>query len=830
MKNSHPHPQVAVSVINYNGVKHLDKCLASLEALNYPRSRLRLSLVDNGSTDTSLEFVQTRYPNVRILQNDQNNFSRALNLATRECPGEYVVFLNNDTTVERSWLKELVKAAQGRPEVAGVGSKILLSDGRINSAGHQELPSFYWEDRGFEEKDIGQYDEVTEVSSLSGCAAMYRKEYLEELGGFDEDFNIFLEDIEIGLRCRKKGWKLLYVPSSVVHHHFHGTVSGQFADTMVERNRLLLVAKHYPERLGEVLPGNTLLTDGSHLPYDVAYDHVVQCIQKFLASHDRETILRTSPSLAAGIRRSLIWQRKMLRKTFREHFSFRYSAGSNGKDSAEERDRIITQLVEAKERLARELQDSQNSIQFIRNELYSRDIQLAEERARANERAQRIDELRSEHNELSQRLKTSLQETEDRHRYAKSQEERLELELKKLWTNEQELAGLRVLLNEREAQLEEARAQTREMADFRHELTRRAAETEKLESTLNETNRRLQETSTEQEQLQQRLEAGIRQVSRLNLALADKVQEIKKIREAYDHKSAQLRDKDSEYSQLRIHCQNLSDANKKWADLAEQVNEEKEGLRIHLEEEVSNRQKQLDEVRRELGSAGANVAELKAQIEGLQVFYKTNTYRHLVIPVWKTANFFKQMARLFLRFEIFAAWARARQQVVVLKPKQVSPGQAEAALRRIEGLYPGIPIEVITQIYGEEIDWVEHSRRPNRRYRIYIHEKNPLNLFRLILLSLRWQCRPSFQKAIVLCHPAIPGACRKQKFLGACLSGSRSTEVYFPENDHSEPLVIRRVIGHLLWFGLAGLAVSLLLVPRTLIRKIRLRRHRSSNA
>jgi len=182
MSTKKSYPQVTVAVVNYNGKKWLRRCLSSLANLAYPKENLEVLVVDNGSEDGSVTFICRNHPWVKVLTNDQNNFARACNLAMRQARGTYVAFLNNDAAVEKKWLAELVKVAVTDPKIAAVGSKILLEDGRINSAGHRPLPSFYWEDKGFQEQDLGQYDRVTEAESLSGCAVMYNTGHLKISG------------------------------------------------------------------------------------------------------------------------------------------------------------------------------------------------------------------------------------------------------------------------------------------------------------------------------------------------------------------------------------------------------------------------------------------------------------------------------------------------------------------------------------------------------------------------------------------------------------------------------------------------------------------------
>lgn len=251
-----PLPLVSIVVVNYNGQRFLKDCFDSLYALNYPANQLEIFMIDNCSEDNSLDYVQRHYPDIKLVENNENNYCKANNLGIARSRGEYVAFLNNDTKVDRDWLIELVELIESDRTIGAIGSKILFMDGSIQSVGHQEYPNFYWGDRGFEEEDKGQYDYIREVPSICGAAGLYRKECLDDVGLLDEDFNMFLEDVDLGIRCRKKNWKLLFCPKSVVYHQFHGSIGDEEAARfMREKNRLLLIAKHWPDRLAEAFAG-----------------------------------------------------------------------------------------------------------------------------------------------------------------------------------------------------------------------------------------------------------------------------------------------------------------------------------------------------------------------------------------------------------------------------------------------------------------------------------------------------------------------------------------------------------------------------------------------
>src|SRR5436190_2040611 len=120
-------PSVSVVVLNYNGLKHLDPCFRSLTNLDYPADRLELLLLDNGSTDDSLAFMREHFPSVRLEQSPTNlGFAAGNNLGAERAKGQYVAFLNNDTRVEPTWLKELVNSLAYSDDTTVCTSSLML--------------------------------------------------------------------------------------------------------------------------------------------------------------------------------------------------------------------------------------------------------------------------------------------------------------------------------------------------------------------------------------------------------------------------------------------------------------------------------------------------------------------------------------------------------------------------------------------------------------------------------------------------------------------------------------------------------------------------------
>ena len=241
---------ISVVITNYNGRRYLPDCLSSLELQTY--RDFETILVDNASTDGSVEFVEENYPMVRIIRNRENlGFAGGTNAGIRAARGEYILTLNNDTRADPGFVEHLRKAMGADPAVGMCAAKMLFPDGSINSTGICISRSGAAWDRGMYEPDRGQYDHLEEVFGPCAGAALYRREMLDEVGLFDEDFFLYMEDVDLAFRARLAGWSCRYVPEAKVYHH-HGGTAGVGTDLAVyygNRNVVWYVVKNFPSRL-----------------------------------------------------------------------------------------------------------------------------------------------------------------------------------------------------------------------------------------------------------------------------------------------------------------------------------------------------------------------------------------------------------------------------------------------------------------------------------------------------------------------------------------------------------------------------------------------------
>lgn len=350
-------PLVRVVVVSHNGGQLLERCLDQLAAVDWPAERLETVLVDNGSTDGSVERARERHPQAVVLRTPRNlGYAAGNNLALADLDGvDYVALLNNDAFVEPDWLQPLVDALEADAELGAATSKVLFapqylehalegpvtlrgvraggedrwretlfpegwldpdydpeagppyrrSDGParlwipasperraellldgtgwvdaelsgepfevVNNVGCVLLPGGHAADRGFLERDEGQFDQPEEVFAWSGTSVLLRPAYLDDTGLFDQRLFAYYEDVDLAWRGRARGWRYLYVPRSVARHAHAATsvVGSALFDYHLERNRLLVHAKNAPGRYALAALGESLRVTGLHVKRDV---------------------------------------------------------------------------------------------------------------------------------------------------------------------------------------------------------------------------------------------------------------------------------------------------------------------------------------------------------------------------------------------------------------------------------------------------------------------------------------------------------------------------------------------------------------------------------
>ncbi len=248
--------EIAVVIANWNRCDFLEACLRSLARQTVRPAEI--AVVDNGSSDDSVRMVKELaddpdFHDIRIVlveNRDNGGFCAANNQGIAATSAPFVALLNNDAEAEPEWLEALAKVFEGQPDVGMAASKILVWENRaiIDKVGHVMYPDGQNRGRGHGALDTGQYDRVEEVLWPDGCAAMYRRAMLNEIGNFDEDLFAYADDADLGLRARWAGWSCLYTPDAVVRHRRGSTLGLEslWRVELIERNRVLLVVKLFP--------------------------------------------------------------------------------------------------------------------------------------------------------------------------------------------------------------------------------------------------------------------------------------------------------------------------------------------------------------------------------------------------------------------------------------------------------------------------------------------------------------------------------------------------------------------------------------------------------
>ena len=242
-------PSVSVVIPSWNGRRQLGGVLESLEAQRF--DDFEAIVVDNGSTDGSVEYLAEEWPWVRVLALDTNRgFAEAVNAGIAAGTSRYVALLNNDVELEPGWLEATTAVLDREPGTASVASKLLEWSRRNVLDGAGDLVGWdgYCVRRGKGQRDRGQYDESPRVLSACAAAALYRRQALDEVGPFDERFFAYIEDVDWGLRAQLAGWDCIYEPTAVAYH-VGGESSSRIAGFELfqcHRNILLMMVKDFP--------------------------------------------------------------------------------------------------------------------------------------------------------------------------------------------------------------------------------------------------------------------------------------------------------------------------------------------------------------------------------------------------------------------------------------------------------------------------------------------------------------------------------------------------------------------------------------------------------
>ncbi len=266
-------PVLSVVIVSWNVCEDLRECLRSLvlgAKCGLQGSEIEVIVVDNASTDGTVEMVEREFPQVNLLVNPQNfGYTKANNIGIKHSRGKYILLLNPDTIVHQGALQALIECAESHPEAGIIGAKLLNSDGSVQRSARS------FPDIGaglFRNTFLGRlfpnnpfvrrylltdfsYDKFREVDWVSGAAMLVRRELIERIGGLDERFWAYCEDVDLCWRAWQAGYKVLFCPNAVITHKVGRSSDQRLVPSLIQHHKSmwLFYLKNYRNRYPLVL-------------------------------------------------------------------------------------------------------------------------------------------------------------------------------------------------------------------------------------------------------------------------------------------------------------------------------------------------------------------------------------------------------------------------------------------------------------------------------------------------------------------------------------------------------------------------------------------------
>lgn len=242
-------PKVSIIIVNWNGKEDLVRCLSSLRDLDYPDREL--IVVDNGSTDGSLEMLEQDFPEVKVMALGKNlGRSEALNIGTKASAGELILHLDNDTRIcDPSFLSRLVELMLSDDTIGVCGPMVMNMDTNVvqtMGACVNMRSGTARQAGGRNEVDSGQYAEPFDVDYVVGCAILFRRTVLEQVGLYVSRYMVYYDETDLCLCIKKAGYRVVTDPRAKIMHRIagSGTDMGDFSMYQFIKNRLLFMRRH----------------------------------------------------------------------------------------------------------------------------------------------------------------------------------------------------------------------------------------------------------------------------------------------------------------------------------------------------------------------------------------------------------------------------------------------------------------------------------------------------------------------------------------------------------------------------------------------------------
>jgi GT2 family glycosyltransferase len=273
MENMKEKPVLSIVIVSWNVREDLRECLQSLlrdEGSRLESGEIEIIVVDNASTDGTAEMVNLEFPQVKLLVNSQNlGYTKANNIGINHSRGKYILLLNPDTIVHQDALQALIDCAESHPEAGIIGAKLLNPDGSVQRSARSfpDIGAGLFRNtflgrlfpnnpfvRRYLLADFG-YDEVREVDWVSGAAMLVRRDLIERIGGLDERFWAYCEDVDLCWRAWQAGYKVLFCPNAVITHKVGRSSDQRLVPSLIQHHKSmwLFYLKNYRHRYPLIL-------------------------------------------------------------------------------------------------------------------------------------------------------------------------------------------------------------------------------------------------------------------------------------------------------------------------------------------------------------------------------------------------------------------------------------------------------------------------------------------------------------------------------------------------------------------------------------------------